>query len=283
MAATDPEDDPLTYTLGGSDAASFDIIAESGQLKTKDPLNYEAKASYSVTVSVSDGKDANHNADTTVDDSIDVTITITDEDEAGNVVLSSLQPQVDTPLTARLEDPDGSAADIAWTWAKSSDQSAWADIPNATSATYTPVIGDKDNYLRAKASYTNSEGTPFNVHGVSAYPVRAAPASNDAPTFATASDTRSIPENTPAGRNVGAPFRATDTDVNDQTVLTYSLGGTDAESFTIGMASGQLLTKAALNHETKDSYTVIVTAADPSAKSDTITVTIAVTDVDEAP
>ena len=45
----------------------------------------------------------------------------------------------------------------------------------------------------------------------------------------------------------------------------------------------QLQTKAPLDHETKDSYTVTVTATDPSDYSDDITVTITITDVKEPP
>ena len=44
----------------------------------------------------------------------------------------------------------------------------------------------------------------------------------------------------------------------------------------------QLKTKAPLDHETRNSYTVTVTATDPSEASGTVTVTINVTDVDEA-
>ena len=33
--------DALTYTLGGTDAASFDIVSTSGQLQTKAALDYE--------------------------------------------------------------------------------------------------------------------------------------------------------------------------------------------------------------------------------------------------
>ena len=72
------------------------------------------------------------------------------------------------------------------------------------------------------------------------------------------------------------PVTATDTDK-----LTYSLGGTDAVAFAIDADSGQLQTKAALDYETKSSYSVTVTATDPSGASDTITVTIEVTNADE--
>ena len=38
-----------------------------------------------------------------------------------------------------------------------------------------------------------------------------------------------------------------------------------------------------IDHETQDSYTVTVTATDPSGASDSITLTIEVVNVDEAP
>ena len=41
------------------------------------------------------------------------------------------------------------------------------------------------------------------------------------------------------------------------------------------------MTKAALDYETKDTYSVTVTATDPDSASDMITVTITVTNVDE--
>ena len=57
VAATDPGNgDPLTYTLGGTDAASFDIVPTTGQLRTKAALNHEATASYTVAVAVRDSK-----------------------------------------------------------------------------------------------------------------------------------------------------------------------------------------------------------------------------------
>ena len=65
--------------------------------------------------------------------------------------------------------------------------------------------------------------------------------------------------------------------------LTYTLGGTDGTSFSIDRGTGQLMTKAALNKEDKDTYMVTVTATDPSGLSDTINVTIKVTNFDESP
>ena len=62
VTATDADGDPLTYSLGGTDAASFDIETSSGQIKTEEGVSYdhETTPSYSVEVSVAD--DENHTA-----------------------------------------------------------------------------------------------------------------------------------------------------------------------------------------------------------------------------
>ena len=112
------------------------------------------------------------------------------------------------------------------------------------------------------------------------------PPPNTAPMFANSptstSATRSFPENTPPGVNIGAPVAATDADGDS---LTYGLGGPDAGSFAIESSTGQLKTKAGVtyDYETKASYSVTVKATDSSNASDTITVTIVVTDVAEKP
>ena len=77
FTATDADTaDSLTYTLGGADAASFDIDEDTGQLKTKDELDYETKTSYMVTVIATD------DAEAPLATEIDVTITVNDLNEA---------------------------------------------------------------------------------------------------------------------------------------------------------------------------------------------------------
>ena len=90
------------------------------------------------------------------------------------------------------------------------------------------------------------------------------------------SATRSIPENTPAGINVGAPVSA-----EGDGTLTYTLSGPDAASFTMVPTTGQVRTKDGVvyDYETKDRYTVTVGAGDESGESDTIDVTIHIEDL----
>ena len=82
VEATDANSDTLTYTLSGTDAASFGIARGSGQLQAKAKLDYETKNSYMVTVTAtdSDGLSA----------SIDVTIKVTDMYEAPKIIVGGL-------------------------------------------------------------------------------------------------------------------------------------------------------------------------------------------------
>ena len=108
-----------------------------------------------------------------------------------------------------------------------------------------------------------------------------APDANVAPEFADSGDgARSVAENTVAGEDIGDPVAASDANGD---ALTYALSGTDTASFDIDTASGQLMTLAALDYETKATYSVTVTASDSGGLSDSIDVTITVTGVDETP
>ena len=135
IAATDDDNDTLTYSLGGTDAASFGIVPETGQLQTGAALDYEAKSSYSVTVAVHDGKDAGGNADTATDDTIDVIINVDNADEDGNLILSPAQPYAGVAVTTALTDPDGDVANTIWRWERSSDRANWDATGSAGSAT----------------------------------------------------------------------------------------------------------------------------------------------------
>ena len=102
--------------------------------------------------------------------------------------------------------------------------------------------------------------------------------------------TRTVAENTAAGMAIGNPVVAED---EDGDILTYTLDDTGAMSFSIDWATGQLMTKAALDHEMGGTLTVMVRATDPAGvpqeqtadgeNSDVIEVTITVTDVGEPP
>ena len=288
VSATDADNDTLTYSLGGTDAASFSIVSTSGQLQTSAALDYEKKTSYSVTVSVSDGNGGT--------DSITVTISVTDVDEtpapANNApaftegtsttrsvaenttsgtnigsTVSATDADTGDTLTYSLGGTDASSFSIVSTSGQL-QTSAALDYETKTSYSVTVSVSDGNGG-------TDSIDVTISVTDVDETP---APA-NNAPVFTEdTSTTRSVAENTTSGTNIGSAVSATDAD-ND--TLTYSLGGTDASSFSIVSTSGQLQTSAALDYETKTSYSVTVSVSDGNGGSDSIDVTINVTDVNE--
>ena len=120
----------------------------------------------------------------------------------------------------------------------------------------------------------------LNVTDVDEAPVGGG--TNQAPVFASANLTRDVDENSPAGADIGDPITATD---RENQGIAYTLGGTDASHFTMDMV-GQLKTNGALDHESKSTYTVTVSAMDDDADdplSSMTTVTINVTNVEEGP
>ena len=112
---------------------------------------------------------------------------------------------------------------------------------------------------------------------------------NAAPTFTEGfSTSRSFNETIGAAAvstaaNIGTPVAATDANTGD--TLNYSLEGADAARFGIIRSSGQIRTKAGerYSYETKQSYMVTVEVVDVNGASDTITVTLNVTDQNEQP
>ena len=300
ITATDRNSgDTLTYSLASSgDHTSFEIDSSTGQLKTKTGVthnfNFEAATnSYSVTVEVSDSKDADGVADTVVDDTIDVTINLTNVDEAGTVTLPATFTG-GTAATASVSDPDGTVSGPSWRWARGNTATgSFSNISGATSAGYTPVAADVGKYLRATVTYTDPQGSGKTASGVSSSAVGA---SNAEPTFDDgAMATRTLPENSGAGVNVvGGVVAATD---GDSDTLTYSLASSgDHASFEIDSSTGQLKTKAGVTHDfdfeaSKNSYSVTVNVRDSKDSAgnadividDTIAVTINLTNVNEAP
>ena len=293
VTATDPNaaevNDVVSYRLGGADASSFRIGLSDGQITVASgtKLDYETKDTYMVTVIATDSFGASS--------SIPVTITVTGENEGPEIrrVASGNQPPVFPSDTATRSVVEGTAAgaDIG--------APVTAEDPDVGDAlTYTLGgtdaasfnIGRTTGQLQTKAALDHSTKTSYEVTVTAADAAGLSDAitvtinvtdvdENLPPEFPSAVTTRVVAENTVAGEDIGAPVAATDA---DDAALTYTLSGTDAASFDIDRATGQLKTKAGLDYETKDSYAVTVTATDGDNASDSIDVAITVTDVDEA-
>ena len=275
LEATDADGDSLYYALVNGYTDMFSVDSGTGQLRTRAPLDYESQPedNYWVHVAVRDGKGPGGERDLVSDDIGLFVIKVQNADDPGTVAFNWSYPQLGASLTAALEDPDGETSSMNWRWAQASSRNgAYTDISGATSATYTPVDGDVNRYLRATVTYVDPEGSGKSAQAI-AGPVRAAPQTNNAPVFSEGeTTTRSVTENTPPGSNVGSPVKATNTDNQE---LRYAL---EDDNFSIDPRTGQLRTKSSPDYETAPSHVVQVTVTDASGDSDAISVTISVID-----
>ena len=277
VSATDADGDPLTYSLGGIDGASFGIVSTTGQLKTRAPLDYETKSSYLVTVIVSDGK---------LTDEISVGITVIDVDETPTDHAPVFTEGSGTTRSVAENTPAGvniggavSATDAdgdTLTYGLSGIDAASFGIVSTTGQlkTRAPLDYETKNSYLVTVIVSDGSLTASITVGITVTDVD----ENRAPVFTAGSGTtRAVAENTPAGVNIGGAVSATDADGD---TLTYGLSGIDAASFGVVSTTGQLKTRVPLDYETKNSYLVTVTVSDGSLTA-SITVGISVTDVDE--
>ena len=286
---TDPGDVAATDSVDGS---RFKITSE-GVLSFVTPPNYEAPVgggtggdsnTYKIVVQASDGDKV---------DRFKVIVTVTDINEPGKVTWtvgpggsqlsparSLLQFRSGAQLVATVTDGDGEvAADTTWKWWRGSSQITGAP----TTGEYTVADADVGHRIRAEASYREKADRPIkSVSFTSEKPVLAIRmATNNVPAFVSANVSRGIAENAAVGASVGGPITASDADGD---TLTYSIPA-DTPNFAINATTGRLTVKAdaMLDHDTTPSQTVMVTVTDPSGGTASTTVTINITDVNEAP
>ncbi len=281
VTATDDDDDTLTYTLEGTDKDEF-TIDSNGQIKTRVGKSYdrETKASYSVTVKADD-----QNGGT---DTITVTINVTDAEEKPLApAMPSVSAASTTSINVMWNAPSNTGRPMITSYDlqyKKSSDTGWSVGPQGVTTTSTSIGSlDENTEYQVQVLASNSDGDgPWSQPGTG----RTNMQGNRAPEFSAMSTTRSFLETVGGATvqtagNVGAPVTATD---DDDDTLTYTLEGTDKDEFTID-SSGQIKTRVGKSYdrETKASYSVTVKADDQNGGTDTITVTINVTDAEEKP
>ena len=300
MAATDADGDALTYSLSGADAAAFEIGAGGAiAVKSGTTLDHEAQSSYAFTAEVTDGKDADGNAEDppAADDAIAVTV------EVGNV---EEPPGAPTDVTASAAST--TALSVSWTapadsgavavagyelrWfagaADPTDVSDWTetgDVGAGTTATVTGLAAGTAYRVQVRA---RGDGAgPWSASGAGRTKQATAPSFDDGDSAAF-----SLDENHADGAAVGT-VAATDADGD---ALTYSLtsGGADDAPFAID-GDGNITVKSGttLDHEAQSSYTFTAevtdgedaggNAEDAPTADDAIAVTVEVGNVEEPP
>ena len=194
-AATDPEGNPITWTLGGADADTMEIDA-SGRLRFRaPPPDFESPGDanddtvFEVTVTAGDGSLSSP--------PFPVRVSVTNVDEPGTVTLPS-SPQEGLAFTATLTDPDGNVSarheegdsDDAdrdgWVFERRLGNGTWQPIPSPGGASgavstlpglksYTPTAADVGHLLRARVSYRDGHGPGKRAQSAPTGAVTAAP------------------------------------------------------------------------------------------------------------
>ena len=275
FTATDEEGHVLSYALEGADADSFAIHPDRGQLRTLAALDHETKARYSLTVKADDGRGGTAG--------IALTVTVTDVNEQPGTPpapTALAAPGTTTSLGLRWSAPDANGGPAITGYAvqyRVGANDSWRNRRHTgtdTRATVTGLAAATDHQARIRALNGETPGEWSEPgSGSTGRPANTAPAFDSGLTTALTVD-----ENTAAGANLGVPFTATDADGD---TLTYLLEGADRRAFTIDAGSGQLGTRAALDHEAKSSYLVTVRADDGNGGADRIAVTVGAADIDE--
>ena len=284
----------LTYKLGGTDAASFDIDASTGQLITKAPLDFENPSGgtrsdsngYVVTVTVKDSSGASNTA------AVRINVTNVEEEPGALAAPTVVSADVDNDPANNYElkviwyvpDDEGDEVtgyDVEY---KKTTAASFTDFNHGdatTSANITGLEVDTSYHVRVRAKKGDNAGDlgPWSLSSAGSTNKK----DNALPTFADATVTLNVLENAESGLVVGAPVSATD----DDNVLppAYRLHGPDAGSFDLQASTGQIRTKRGVvyDFETKDALRVTMTVSDGQGGSDATAVTINVTDVFEAP
>ena len=274
---SDGDGDEVTLSLTATDGGPF-RLSSAGVLQVTAALDYEHKASYALVLSATDNGTPSRTS------TRPVTMEVTNEDEAGTVSLTSSSPRVGDRLTASLADPDGYQSGGQWQWlqfhgGRDNDDDSWSEDESTRSYTadsYTVPASAVGRRLRARISnYTDGHGSGKTAH--SALTAVVQPSNRYAPEI-TSPNSVSMAEG-----STGTLGTYTTSD-GDGDGVTLSLTATDGGSFSLSSAGALDLTSALDFESDRTSYTVTLTATDHGtpSKSSTKTVSVSITNEDEA-
>ena len=284
--ATDPAADggpsnPVTYSLGGTDAGGFSIAADGKVTLTVNP-DFEGQSSYSFDVTATD---AAGNATTQT-----VTLNINNLDEVAPIFSSDTTADAidensgagQVVYVAAATDPaaDGGPSNPVTYSLGGTDAGAFSIDANTGEVTLT---GNPD--FEGQSSYS-FEVTATDAAGNAATQTVTLNISNldeVAPVFDSGTTADAIDENSGAGQVVYVAA-ATDpaADGGPSNPVTYSLGGTDAAAFSVDFSTGEVTLTGNPDHEGQSSYSFDVTAADAAGNATTQTVSLLISNLDEA-
>jgi Ca2+-binding RTX toxin-like protein len=254
VIATDPENNPVTYSIsGGVDAAKFAINATTGVLSFVASPNFEAPTDvganniYNVIVAASDGSLVDTQA-------LAVTVTNVNEAATGGLRITGYTTSAtgaNLTATNTVVDPDGMTNFVQYQWQRQGGGGNWSNIAGATNATlanqvnttvrvvttYNDPFGANTVISDSVALITGTGANNTRV-GTAANEILLGLGGNDVLTGGAGNDT--VDGGTGNDRLVATVNDGNDVYVGGTGVDTYDLSGTTADSnvnLTAGTAS----------------------------------------------
>ena len=288
VSATDADEGhTVTYSIvAGNTGSVFAIGPSTGAITyTGSGENFEATASFTLTVRASDG--AGGDADVTV------TVNVTDDNTEAPAAPAApaFGTGTSTSIVATWTEPDNAGPDITGYDVEyrrvTTPASAWVDAMHSGTERTIAISGlltGTGYEVRVRA--TNAEGTSgWSASGTGTT------GANHAPEFTFPDGETSyafdLAENADgSGETAVAVGTVSATDADAGHTVTYAIisGNTADDDFVIGSSTGAITyAGSGVNFEATASFTLTVRASDGSGGSADATVTVNVTDLDEPP
>lgn len=254
LAATDPDSDPLTFAIQTGPSHGAVTLVPGGALATYTP-NPDYHGPDSFTFVVDDG-----NGGTSIGT---VSITVTPRNDAPTLADQTVTTPEDTPIDVTLagQDIDGDA--LSYTVLAGPSNGNAAITGNVL--TYTPAPDFHGTDVVTVQVSDGQGGTASATVTIIVTPVNDAPVIDD--------QTVTTPEDT----SIDVTLGATDADGD---ALTYTVASGPADGAVV-IANGVLTYTPALNFHGTDA--IVVQVSDGEGGTDTATITIIVTPVDDPP
>ena len=266
IIATDPNGDPITYSLvsGTGDMHNHLFELESnGRLSILGSVDYETHSSLAIRVRASDDKGS------IVEQDIPINVTNIDESPTGSVDISGT-PEVGQTLVASntLTDPDGMGS-ITYDWSLNGNF-------HTTAASLALDQSMAGSYVTVSANYSDNGGFVEQVISSQTVPI------NTPPSSLAVGVGLEVNENNLVGSDVGL-LSAVDLDGDTLTYTLVSGVGDSHNSLFHLDANGSLTAPYTFDYESTDSYSIRVRVDDGRGASIEEVFAVQVNNINEEP
>ncbi|XP_062902616.1 protocadherin Fat 4 isoform X2 [Mobula hypostoma] len=274
------------HIVSGNLNNDFRLDSVTGILSVAKQLDRETRPSYSLTVHATDRGSSPQTATavvninlTDMNDFIPVfelsPYTVHVQENSQNLPVSILQ------VIAR-DDDQGLNSQLTYTVVGGNEEGSFTLTSSGQLSLVTSL--DRETSAQFVLAVIATDAGSLALTGTGTITLIVDDINDNVPVFAFKTYHAVTPENAPTGTDV-LLVNATDADEGVNAVVSYSLVGGNSK-FSINPSTGQIITSALLNRESKEAYNLIVVATDggvPQARSSSATVLLTVSDINDNP